>query len=311
MLAFGWNEGARNHQSSVIGLAARDVRSMQKGVLWFPRANPQHQFSPGGLRSGLFGWKRLASRPASAGGCLNQSWITVGCRHPPARLKHPPAHAGGSPGGSWSFRCQSAWAIRYAEHSPLESQPHAVCSGFAFASSSQLQPPRGGRRSRGGDVATPVWAQQRPVDEKRLADIKAKYTKYEYRIPMRDGKRLFTAVYVPKDQSQKYPIMLNRTPYSVQPYGADEYKRSARPVDAVRQGGLHLRPAGRARPLDVGGRVRQHAAPPGRQEKADRHRRIAATPTTPSTGSSSTSPATTARSGSGAFRTPASTPSPA
>jgi putative CocE/NonD family hydrolase len=70
----------------------------------------------------------------------------------------------------------------------------------------------------------PVRAQQRPVDEKRLADIKAKYTKYEYRIPMRDGKRLFTAVYVPKDESQKYPIMLNRTPYSVQPYGADRYR---------------------------------------------------------------------------------------
>jgi hypothetical protein len=73
-------------------------------------------------------------------------------------------------------------------------------------------------------VVTPVWAQQRPVDAKRLADIKARYTKYEYRIPMRDGKRLFTAVYVPKDQNQKYPIMLNRTPYSVRPYGADEYK---------------------------------------------------------------------------------------
>ena len=35
--------------------------------------------------------------------------------------------------------------------------------------------------------------------------IKAHYTKYEYRIPMRDGKRLFTAVYVPKDDSQNYP----------------------------------------------------------------------------------------------------------
>src|SRR5579872_3530206 len=55
-------------------------------------------------------------------------------------------------------------------------------------------------------------------------DIKANYTKYEYRIPMRDGKKLFTAVYVPKDQSQTYPILLIRTPYSVKPYGADQYK---------------------------------------------------------------------------------------
>src|SRR5579859_3737050 len=74
-------------------------------------------------------------------------------------------------------------------------------------------------------LATPAFAQRRrEVDEKRLAEIKAQYTKYEYRIPMRDGKRLFTAVYVPKDDSHKYPIMLNRTPYSVGPYGADEYR---------------------------------------------------------------------------------------
>lgn len=55
-------------------------------------------------------------------------------------------------------------------------------------------------------------------------EVKAKYTKYEYRIPMRDGVKLFTAVYVPKDQSEKYPILLNRTPYSCQPYGVDQYK---------------------------------------------------------------------------------------
>src|SRR5438105_209426 len=56
-----------------------------------------------------------------------------------------------------------------------------------------------------------------------LEEIKAHYTKYEYRIPMRDGKRLFTAVYVPKDTSAKYPILLKRTPYSCKPYGVDQY----------------------------------------------------------------------------------------
>jgi putative CocE/NonD family hydrolase len=59
--------------------------------------------------------------------------------------------------------------------------------------------------------------------------IKAHYTKYEYRIPMRDGKKLFTAVYIPKDESQRYPIMLTRTPYNVRPYGADEYKSDLGP----------------------------------------------------------------------------------
>jgi uncharacterized protein len=54
-------------------------------------------------------------------------------------------------------------------------------------------------------------------------DIAGHYTKYEYRIPMRDGVRLFTAVYVPKDASQKWPILMSRTPYSVEPYGTDKY----------------------------------------------------------------------------------------
>ena len=52
--------------------------------------------------------------------------------------------------------------------------------------------------------------------------IKDNYTKREVLIPMRDGVRLFTSVYEPKDTSQKYPIMLNRTPYTVAPYGKDK-----------------------------------------------------------------------------------------
>ncbi|MGI8995189.1 MAG: CocE/NonD family hydrolase [Pyrinomonadaceae bacterium] len=60
-------------------------------------------------------------------------------------------------------------------------------------------------------------------------DVKAHYTKREVSIPMRDGVKLFTSIYVPKDAAQKYPIMLNRTPYSVAPYGADVYKESIGP----------------------------------------------------------------------------------
>ncbi|MBM3728112.1 MAG: CocE/NonD family hydrolase [Acidobacteria bacterium] len=59
--------------------------------------------------------------------------------------------------------------------------------------------------------------------------VKANYTKYEYRIAMRDGKKLFTSVYLPKDSSRTYPILLNRTPYSVGPYGADKYKTDLGP----------------------------------------------------------------------------------
>lgn len=71
---------------------------------------------------------------------------------------------------------------------------------------------------------TSAWAQG-------LEYIKANYTKYEYLIPMRDGKKLFTSVYVPKDTSQTYPIMFDRTPYSVAPYGIDNYKTSLGPSE--------------------------------------------------------------------------------
>jgi len=61
------------------------------------------------------------------------------------------------------------------------------------------------------------------------AEVKANYTKLEQLIPMRDGVKLFTAIYMPKDQSQRYPIMLTRTPYTVFPYGADSYKPALGP----------------------------------------------------------------------------------
>jgi len=61
------------------------------------------------------------------------------------------------------------------------------------------------------------------------AYIRQNYTKYEYQIPMRDGTKLFTAVYAPKDDSKSYPFLMQRTPYSVRPYGAEEYKKRLGP----------------------------------------------------------------------------------
>ncbi|MBI5689596.1 MAG: CocE/NonD family hydrolase [Verrucomicrobia bacterium] len=57
----------------------------------------------------------------------------------------------------------------------------------------------------------------------KAAWVSEHYTKFEYRIPMRDGVRLFTRVYLPKDESQRWPILLTRTPYALKPYGADNY----------------------------------------------------------------------------------------
>ena len=62
---------------------------------------------------------------------------------------------------------------------------------------------------------------QAQVEAKKT--LRERYTKLEQLIPMRDGVKLFTAIYMPKDTSKKYPILLNRTPYSVGPYGTDSY----------------------------------------------------------------------------------------
>ena len=69
------------------------------------------------------------------------------------------------------------------------------------------------------------------VSAQGLEAVKAKYTKHEHLIPMRDGVKLFTSVYVPKDTTQPYPILLSRTPYSCQPYGEDAYKSSLGPSE--------------------------------------------------------------------------------
>ncbi len=61
--------------------------------------------------------------------------------------------------------------------------------------------------------------------------IRETYQKSEYRIKMRDGAQLLTAVYAPRDASEnnQYPILMLRTCYSVSPYGEDQYRRSLGP----------------------------------------------------------------------------------
>lgn len=69
-----------------------------------------------------------------------------------------------------------------------------------------------------------------PPERKPVAE---QYTKYEYKIPMRDGVKLFTAVYIPKDASatKPYPILFLRTPYAIRPYGADQYRETLGPSE--------------------------------------------------------------------------------
>lgn len=55
------------------------------------------------------------------------------------------------------------------------------------------------------------------------AFVRANYIKVERMIPMRDGVKLFTAIYMPRDQSLPYPILMERTPYSSEPFGESSY----------------------------------------------------------------------------------------
>ena len=88
-------------------------------------------------------------------------------------------------------------------------------------------------------LALPVACAQQPAPPAPTEDyVRAHYTKYEYRIPMRDGKRLFAAVYVPKDAAGgPYPFLMDRTPYNVGPYGEDHYPEHLGPSDEFEKGG--------------------------------------------------------------------------
>ena len=91
-------------------------------------------------------------------------------------------------------------------------------------------------------IVVPICARSQqpaaPADE----FVRAHYTKYEYRIPMRDGVKLFTAVYVPKasafpDDPGPYPFLMERTPYNVAPYGEDRYPAQLGPSDEFENSG--------------------------------------------------------------------------
>ena len=78
-------------------------------------------------------------------------------------------------------------------------------------------------------AATPAAAQFPQPDPALSAKIKANYRKIEVKIPVRDGVKLFTSIYVPKDTTKWYPVLMSRTPYSVAPYGDTAYKPSLGP----------------------------------------------------------------------------------
>ena len=120
--------------------------------------------------------------------------------------------------------------------------------------------------------------------------VKAHYTKYEYRIPMRDGVRLFTAVYVAEGHDRR-PIRscMIRTPYSVRPYGADQYPGDLGPSPLFGKAGyIFVYQDVRGRWMSEGTFVNMRPHNPAKKGRRTSTR--APTPTTRSTGWSRTSP---------------------
>lgn len=76
-------------------------------------------------------------------------------------------------------------------------------------------------------AATPTHSQE----------LRERYRKLEFRVPMRDGRTLYTAVYVPRQPAPgPLPILLERTPYGAGPYGPDAYRGAIRGSQRLHDG---------------------------------------------------------------------------
>jgi predicted acyl esterase len=92
--------------------------------------------------------------------------------------------------------------------------------------------------------------------------LRLHYTRQEHMVPMRDGVKLFTSIYLPRDTTRKYPLLMKRTPYSVAPYGVDNYPKALGPSEHFPKAGY----------IFVNQDVRAGHAPRGAQTEAGRRR---------------------------------------
>ena len=116
-------------------------------------------------------------------------------------------------------------------------------------------------------IAAPLAAEdETPLDEY----IRANFTKFQHRIPMRDGVRLFTSVYVPNDRSRTYPILMKRTPYGVAPYDLDRYPTRLGPTpDFAREGFIFVEQDVRGRSMSEGTFVNMRPHDPDKRGASD------------------------------------------
>jgi len=82
--------------------------------------------------------------------------------------------------------------------------------------------------------------------------VKENYTKMDTTITMRDGIKLYTIIYIPKDSLQQYPILMQRTPYSVWPYGKDNYPTAIMPGKMMEEKYIYVKQDVRGRHMSEG-----------------------------------------------------------
>lgn len=103
----------------------------------------------------------------------------------------------------------------------------------------------------------------------RQLSTQERFEKHEYRIPARDGKKLFTSVYLPKEASQRYPIILTRTPYSCAPYGEGNYRPSMYPRELETAGYIFVYQDVRGRYMSEGDWVELRPHNPNKRSRHD------------------------------------------
>ena len=78
-------------------------------------------------------------------------------------------------------------------------------------------------------IAISFFFFQKTTGQNKSDFVKDNFIKIDTMIKMRDGMSLYTVIYVPKETNEKYPFLLERTPYSCGPYGDTSYATSIGP----------------------------------------------------------------------------------
>jgi len=105
----------------------------------------------------------------------------------------------------------------------VRSFPISAGLCLAILASGASSPSAGAEPRKAEAADAPLIAAELKDVAEIAAALREHYTKYEYRIAMRDGVHLFTSAYVPKERSRAYPMLMTRTPYAIEPYGPDRF----------------------------------------------------------------------------------------